>query len=87
VAVHLPVVKVARVLHGVSGVGMSGGGGCEAVRSNDEKGGAGWLGWKGEVAQERRGRRSGLAWRGRWPGTCWVGSIKRTEALLGQRRK
>jgi hypothetical protein len=38
---------------------MSGGGGCVAVRPEEEKGGAGWQGQKGEVAQEGRGKGAG----------------------------
>jgi hypothetical protein len=42
-------------------------------------------GRSGEAAQQRRGRGSGPSWRGRRLGTCWAGSIKKAEALLGRR--
>jgi hypothetical protein len=50
------MVKVDGGLHGVGGPGMSGGASYVAIRPEEEKGGASWLGQKGEVAQERRGK-------------------------------
>jgi hypothetical protein len=44
VPAHLTVVKVVGGLHSVDSAGMSGSGGCVAIRPEEEKGGAGWLG-------------------------------------------
>jgi hypothetical protein len=60
VVAHLPAVKVAGGLHDVDGARMRGDGGCVAIRPEEEEGGTGWLGQKGEAAQDRRGRRAGL---------------------------